>query len=64
MIGFIDIFLYILFLNHNQLQELTINLQPKTSALIAEDSLHSRSHPLSLEELDLTELVGLLYREN
>jgi hypothetical protein len=28
--------------NHNQLQELTINLQPNPSSLTAEDSLHSR----------------------
>jgi hypothetical protein len=30
-------------LNHNQLQELTINLQPKPSSLTAKDSLHSHS---------------------
>jgi hypothetical protein len=30
-------------LNYNQLQELTINLQPNPFSLIAEDSLHSRS---------------------
>jgi hypothetical protein len=29
--------------NHNQLQEITISLQPNPSSLIAEDSLHSRS---------------------
>jgi hypothetical protein len=34
--------------NHNQLQEITINLQPYPSSLTAEDSPHSRSRSRSL----------------
>jgi hypothetical protein len=29
--------------NHNQFQELTVNLQPNPSSLTAKDSLHSHS---------------------
>jgi hypothetical protein len=34
--------------NHNQLQELTINLQPNPSSSTAEDSVHSRCHSTTL----------------
>jgi hypothetical protein len=42
MIGFID-HSFTITLNHNQLQELTINLQPNSSSWNDEDSLHFRS---------------------
>jgi hypothetical protein len=47
MIRFID-HSFTITRNGNQLRELTINLQPRTSSLTAEDSLHSDSDsPLS-----------------
>jgi hypothetical protein len=44
-IGWLDLLTtsFTISLNHNQLQELTISLQPNPSSLTAEDSLHSRS---------------------
>jgi hypothetical protein len=42
MIGFIDHSFTITF-NYNQLQELTIKIQPNSSSWTAEHSLHSRS---------------------
>jgi hypothetical protein len=42
MIGFTDTF-FTIYRNHNQLQYLTINLQPNPSSLKSEDLPHSRS---------------------
>jgi hypothetical protein len=42
MTGFID-HSFTITRNHNQLQELTINLQPNPSSWTADDSLHSHS---------------------